>query len=207
MKTLSLIEDDSNIRESLESYISKKSLVEILSVSSSVQEFLELRLQNDPEILLLDIGLPGMSGVEGIPLILAKYPKLNIIMLTTYEEDEIIFSALGAGATSYISKRTPLSKIVEAIDIVEKGGSYMSPSITKKVTRHFIKKEQPSSSKLSIRQLEIVKYMVNGLTYSEIAEKCFISINTVRFHVKKIYSILNIKSKAVLIKRYLDNEL
>ena len=207
MKTLSLIEDDPNIRESLMVYIKKKSLIEILSVSSSVEEFLGLPLKNNPEILLLDVGLPGMSGVEGIPHILKKYPRLNIIMLTTYEEDDVIFSALGAGATSYISKRTPLSKIVEAIDIVDKGGSYMSPAVTKKVTRHFIQKKKPILNKLSDRQLQIVKYMVNGLTYSEIADECYISLNTVRSHVKKIYSTLEIKSKAVLIKMYMEGEI
>lgn len=128
-------------------------------------------------------------------------------MLTTYEEDDEIFSALEAGASSYISKRTPLAKIVEAIDIVEKGGSYMSPSITKRVTRHFISPPKQVSTKLSDRQLEIVRCIVNGLTYSQIAEKCYISLNTVRSHIKKIYSTLEINSKAVLIKMYNDGKI
>ena len=207
MKTLTLIEDDPNIRESLNQFISRKSLVKIISTHDSVEDFLDHYFPEEPNILLLDIGLPGISGLEGIPIIKNKYPDLEIIMLTTYEEDEEIFSALAAGANSYISKRTPLSKIVEAIDIVEKGGSYMSPAITKKVTRHFTKNTSEPLIKLSERQLQIVKGIVNGQTYSEIAENCFISLNTVRSHIKKIYSTLEINSKAVLIKMYNDGKI
>lgn len=207
MKRLALIEDDLSIRESLKIYIESKSNFEIISQSDSVEDFLALQLNYSPQILLLDVGLPGMNGIEGIPHIKDKHPNVEIIMLTTYEEDDVIFAALCAGATSYISKRTSIAKILEALHIVELGGSYMSPSIAKKIASSFNQRPQKDKINLSTRQREIVDYIVEGLTYNEIAEKCFISLNTVRTHIRRIYSILEINNKTVLIKKYLDGEI
>ena len=207
MKRLAFIEDDISIRESLKIYIESQTQIDVIKSSGSVEEFLTLNFKNDPEILLLDIGLPGMSGVEGIPLIKSKYPDIDIIMLTTFEEQDVIFAALCAGACSYISKRTSLAKIVEALYIVDAGGSYMSPTIAKKIAQFFMAQPKKKESILSQRQLEIVNHIVTGLSYKEIAEQCFISINTVRTHIKNIYSQLEIHSKAVLIKRYNEGNL
>lgn len=207
MKLLSIIEDDETIRDSLKLFIKAKSNIEIASISNSVEDFLSLTFQSFPELLLLDIGLPGMSGIEGIPFIKKKYPKIEIIILTTYEEDDLIFSALCAGASSYISKRTSLAKILEALYIVENGGSYMSPSIAKKVANSFIKSQSKNKISLSERQNEIVDYIVKGYTYIQISDLCFISINTVRTHIKRVYSILEINSKAGLIQKYNDGEI
>jgi len=207
MKKLSIIEDDKNIMESLHLFIEAKSEIEVISESDSVEDFLEKSFEIAPNILLLDIGLSGMSGVEGLPIIKKKYPDLDVVMLTTYEEDDIIFSALCAGACSYISKRTSLAKIVEALHVVSNGGSYMSPSIAKKVTSFFMKKPTKEKVNLTPRQKEIVDHIINGKTYNEISELCFISINTVRTHIKKIYSILEISSKVGLMQKYMDGEI
>lgn len=146
-----------------------------------------------------------MSGIDAIPHIKEKYPQVDIIMLTTYEEDDIIFKALCAGATSYISKRTPLLKIMEGLQIVANGGSYMSPSIAKKVIR-FFNKAPIKKSTLTDRQQEIVKHIVDGLTYTKIAEACFISVNTVRTHIKKIYAQLEIHGKTELVQKFMNGE-
>lgn len=202
---LTIIEDDQNIRESLRLFIESKSQLNVLSEHGSVESFLD---SNDaPSILLLDIGLPGMSGIEGLPKIKEKCPDADVIMLTTYEEDDVIFQALCAGACSYISKRTSLAKIVEALHIVNGGGSYMSPSIAKKVTSFFMKKPTKEKVALTPRQREIVEYIIKGNTYNEIAELCFISVNTVRTHIKKIYSTLEIGSKLGLIQKYQNGEI
>ncbi len=207
MKTINLaiVEDDILIRESLESYLGDNRSINIQFIATSVEDFLNaIKVAREPQVdvMLLDIGLPGMSGLEGISHIKKLLPKTNIIMLTTYEEDEKIFKALCAGAVSYISKRTPLTKIEEAITTIFFGGSYMSPSIARKVINYFgPNKEEKGMNSLTSRQLQIVECVVDGLSYKMIANKLLISIDTVRDHIKKIYRLLNINSKAELIKK------
>lgn len=200
---LAIIEDDNKIRKMLRLFIESKSVFKVGSEFDRVEDFLASKVT--PDIMFLDIGLPGMSGIEGLPKIKKKHPDLDIIMLTTYEENEIIFEALCAGACSYISKRTSMAKIVEALHIVSNGGSYMSPSIAKKVTHFFLKKPTQKAT-LTDRQREVVKHIVNGLSYTEIAAACFISVNTVRTHIKKIYKLLEVNSKLDLMKKYMDGE-
>lgn len=204
-----IIEDNKSISESLRLFIEAKSSINVLGEFGSVEEFLSFNFLNEkPNLLLLDIGLPGMSGLEGIPKILAKIPELSITMLTTYEEDDKIYQALCAGACSYISKKTPLAKIVEGLIVVSNGGSYMSPSIARKVATFFAKqKDSTEKANLSPRQKEIVEHMVEGKTYKEVADLCYISMNTVRSHIKKIYDVLQINSKVGLMTKYHRGEI
>ncbi len=204
-----LIEDSSSIRESLKLFIQAKSAINVLNEFSNVEDFLAYDFaKQKPNLLFLDIGLPGMSGLEGISHIKSKFPDISIIMLTTYEEDDKIFSALCSGACSYISKKTPLAKIVEALVIVSNGGSYMSPSIARKVATFFTnQKPEQKKADLTERQKEIVEHMVEGRTYREVADLCYISMNTVRSHIKKIYEILQINSKVGLMTKYHKGEI
>jgi DNA-binding NarL/FixJ family response regulator len=201
---LSLIEDDHRIRKTLRLFIESNSQFKVISEHDRVEFFLAEKIK--PDLLLLDIGLPGMSGIEGLPKIKNKHPELDVIMLTTYEEADLIFNALCAGACSYISKRTSMVKIVEALHIVSNGGSYMSPTIAKKVTSFFVKKPK-QKVKLTERQTEIVKHIIDGLSYTEIAKTCFISVNTVRSHIKAVYKLLEVGSKLDLMKKYMDGEI
>ncbi len=148
-----------------------------------------------------------MSGLEGIKPIKNALLDVNIIMLTTFEEEDKIFKALCAGAVSYISKRTPLTKIEEAIFTIARGGSYMSPSIARKVISHFNPKPKKQNTQLTARQRQIVEGVVEGLSYKMIADKYLISIDTVRDHIKKIYRLLQINSKGELIKKSLDGDI
>ena len=213
MKTINLaiVEDDILIKESLESYLSDNKSISIQFIASSVEDFLNaIEVAREPkvDIILLDIGLPGMSGLDGISHIQKLLPKVNIIMLTTYEEDDKIFKALCAGAVSYISKRTPLTKIEEAITTIFYGGAYMSPSIARKVINYFgPSKVQNEMTSLTSRQQQIVQCVVDGLSYKMIADKLLISIDTVRDHIKKIYRLLNINSKAELIKKSFEKKI
>ncbi|AFU69184.1 two-component system response regulator with a DNA-binding domain, LuxR family [Psychroflexus torquis ATCC 700755] len=205
---LAIIEDDTLIQESLKDYFNAQPHLECLLITASVEDFIKvIKLsKNYPEIILLDINLLGMSGIDGIPLILKKLPEVSIIMLTTFEDNDSIYKALCAGACSYLSKKTPLKKILEAILVVHLGGSYMSPAIARKVANHFAQK-QIKSTVLTERQKEIVTGIVAGKSYKMIAIDLFISIDTVRTHIKNIYKTLEINSKAELIRKSYDNEL
>ena len=205
---LAIIEDDAVIKESLEIFMVEHPTIEITASVTSVEAFLELAQSVDkPEanVLLLDIGLPGMTGIQGIYHIRKNYPNLDIIMLTTFEEDEKIYDALCAGACSYLSKRTPLIKIREAVFTVYRGGSYMSPSIARKIAERFMPK--PKKEELSERQKQIVQALVDGLSYKMIADKLNISLDTVRDHIKRIYRTLEVNSKIEVIKKVMDGEI
>jgi DNA-binding NarL/FixJ family response regulator len=205
---LAIIEDDKLIQESLNDFFSAQPKLELLLITASVEDFLKtLKSSEDlPNIILLDINLLGMSGIEGIPLLLNELPNVDIIMLTTFEDNDSIYKALCAGACSYLSKKTPLKKILEAVEIVNNGGSFMSPSIARKIVNHFAPK-RIKSDLLTSRQRDIVAGIVDGKSYKMIAEDLFVSLDTVRSHIKNIYKILEINSKAELIKKSYDNEL
>jgi DNA-binding NarL/FixJ family response regulator len=207
---LGIIEDDLVIRESLETFLNAHPALQFSVVAGSVEDFLE-KIEKPfkrpvVDVLLLDIGLPGMSGLDGIRHIRQKSPDTDIIMLTTFEEEEKIFKALCSGACSYISKRTPMATIQEAIFTVHRGGSFMSPSIARKVVQHFMPKARKEDAILSPRQEQIVEGLVDGLSYKLIADKLSISIDTVRDHIKRIYRILEVNSKAEVIRKALDKD-
>lgn len=207
---IAVIEDDPVVRQSLSSFFQADAAFSLSSVAGSVEEFLEncdFSLQPQPSIVLLDIQLPGISGIEGIPFIKEKLPQVQIVTLTTFEESEKIFAALCAGACSYLSKRSSLKQIREALIIVSRGGSYMTPSIARKVVEHFVEQPSPSTSSLSERQKEIVRALVAGMSYKMVADHLGISIDTVRSHIKKIYQTLEINSKGELIKKSLKGEI
>lgn len=205
---LAIIEDDAMIQDSLCEFLGAQADIIILFTSYSVEEFLEGAgtSAEEPSILLLDINLPGISGIDGIPLIKKAYPNLDIIMLTTFEETSIIFRALSQGACSYISKRVPLQKILDAVLIVNEGGSYMSPSIARNIANSYIPKKK-TEQVLSDRQMDVVNGIIAGNSYKMIADDLFVSIDTIRSHIKNIYRALEINSKAELIKKSFDNEL
>ncbi len=205
--TLAIVEDDPVVKESLQTFFGGNQQFELVAISNSVEDFLRT-LSSDaqllPQILLLDIQLPGMTGIAGIPFIRERLPAVNIIMLTTFEDSEKIFAALCAGACSYLSKQTSLVNIREAVLTVSRGGSYMSPSVARKVVEHFAPKPKKDTSVLTDRQYEIVRCIVDGLSYKMIANRLEISIDTVRTHIMNIYRALNINSKGELIRRSLD---
>jgi len=208
--TLAIVEDDAVVMESLQTFFSGNPQFALQLASNSVENFLtalESHHQDQPDILLLDIQLPGMSGIEGIPHIKARRPGLDIIMLTTFEDSERIFAALCAGACSYLSKQSSLADIREAVLTVSRGGSSMSPSVARKVVEHFAPKPQKASSRLTGRQLEIVQCIVDGMSYKMIAGQLGISIDTVRTHIMHIYRALNINSKGELIRSSFEGEL
>ncbi|MBK7220382.1 MAG: response regulator transcription factor [Saprospiraceae bacterium] len=201
-----IVEDNKVIRDSVSKFISFHEEIEMGEIAISADAFLLKTIQHPAEItqiLLLDIGLPGTSGIDAIPLILDKYPDLNIVMLTTYEEEDLILKALCSGACSYISKKATLEDIVEALRIVAKGGSYMSPSIAREIVNHLMGGRVSKATILSDRQKEILERLVDGKSYHTIAAELFISVETVRTHVKKMYKVLHVNNKTEAITQYM----
>lgn len=208
---VAMVEDNKIISQNVADFIGYVDGLEFLQVFQSVESYLHY-LKAEPdfthEILLLDIGLPGMSGLEGIPQIRRQRPDVEIIMLTTYEEEEKIVKALCSGAVGYISKKSSLKEIIEGIKIVSEGGSYMSPQIAREITQYFMRGKIPMKTKLlTERQTEIIKYLVEGKSYNQIGEQLFISVETVRTHIKKMYRSLEVNNKTEAIAMYLRGEL
>ena len=159
----------------------------------------------EPDVVLMDIDMPGINGIEAVRIIKENFPNIHIIMQTVFEDDDKIFSAIQAGAGGYILKKIPPLKILEAISEVYNGGAPMTPSIAGKTLQLFRTGMKPLSDrkevKLKERQKEILECIVNGMSYKLIAEKLFISLDTVRYHVKNIYEILQVHSRFELIHK------
>jgi len=203
---ISVIEDNRVIRENVTKFISFHEEFELAAICESATIFLNTLLlnpSNQTHILLLDIGLPDMSGIDAIPLILEKIPDINIVMLTTYEEEDVILRALCTGACSYISKKASLEEIVEALRIVANGGSYMSPSVAREIVNHLMGGRVSKATILTDRQKEILEKLVDGKSYNTVATELFISVETVRTHIKKLYKVLHVNNKTEAITQYL----
>lgn len=207
---VSIIEDNRVIRENVTKFISFHEEFELGSIYESATGFIDAFIPETPgqtHILLLDIGLPGISGLDAIPLIFEKIPNIDIVILTTYEEEDVILKALCAGACSYISKKVRLEEIVDALRIVAAGGSYMSPSIAREIVNHLMGGRVSKATMLSDRQKEILEKLVDGKSYQTIASELFLSVETVRSHIKKMYKVLHVNNKTEAITQYMKGHI
>lgn len=210
MILVAIVEDDSLIRDALSDYIDAQDKMACILSCESVEALLhQLRNDNLPDVLLMDIGLPGMSGISGLKIIKDKYPGINCIMLTVYHDSHKIFQSLRAGASAYLLKNIPFPEIKEVIVTVYNGGSFMSPQIARKVIEYFqdAQKRYRQPSPLTDKEKEIVMGLVEGMSYKKIALNSFISVETVRSHIKNIYKKLHVHNKAEVIKKSLDGEI
>jgi DNA-binding NarL/FixJ family response regulator len=203
---LSIVEDEALVRESLTDFLSAQLEFEVHSINESVETFLLSAEAVDSHILLLDINLPGMSGIEGIDSIREKYPNIEIVMLTSFEDERHVFEALRGGAVAYLSKSSSLLTIKEAILTVANGGSFMSPSIARHVVNFFRVRKRVKKPELALttRQKEILDCLMDGQSYKMIADSCDITLETVRDHIKKIYKKLQINSRGELVSLLLN---
>lgn len=207
---IAFVEDDDRFRSNLVKYFGLVPSVEVTFNVSSVEEGLAVLPDYDhTSILILDIGLPGMTGLEGISHFKALRPDLDIIMLTSYEEEEKILKALCSGACSYISKKSTLQEITDGITAVHQGGSFMSPAIAREIVNYFVKGQpkKKESNLLTERQKEIMELMIDGNTYSSIATYLQVSVETIRTHIKKIYVALHAQNNAEAVAKYLRGQI
>lgn len=194
-----IVEDNDTIREGLAALINGTEGFRCIATYSNCEGLLKYLEDLSPDILLMDIVLPGMSGIDGVRQIKQINPDLNILMLTIYGENDFVFEALCAGACGYLLKNTPPARLLEAIKEAHEGGSPMSPSIARKVVSLLQQKNLlPTSSQalLTTREREILNALAQGNNYQAIAESLFISVSTVRFHIRNIYRKLYVQTQS-----------
>lgn len=207
---VAICEDNEVFRESLVQFIDDTPGFEVVCSHASAENIIESIEVFQPHVVLMDIDMPGMNGIKATSLIKSHHSSVHVLILTVYDDDQKIFDAILAGATGYLLKKTPPSKIVEAVSEVQQGGASMSASVVKRVLAFFneqSKKDVPNDYMLSQRELEILKCLVNGDSYKMIAGHCDISIGTVRSHISNIYKKLHINSKSEAVAKALKERL
>jgi DNA-binding NarL/FixJ family response regulator len=207
MINVMVVEDNDAIREGLKILIDGTEGYMCIAAYSRCDVMLKTLEKINPDVLLMDLGLPGMNGIEGIKKAKLILPELTILVLTVYEENDLVFDALCAGACGYLVKKTPPSKLLEAIQEAHQGGSPMSANIARKVIDFFQQKKQFSPQKqqsiLTPREREILSGLVEGKSFKTIADSLFISIETVRFHFRNIYKKLHVHSQSEAVAKAL----
>jgi DNA-binding NarL/FixJ family response regulator len=199
---VAIIEDDETIREGYAFLIGNTPGYKIAGTYASFEEAAKKIAHDDPDVILLDVELPGISGVEALPKLKKLLPDTHILILTVYEQELLIFRALGNGAAGYLTKNTPPEKIVSAIYEVMEGGGPMSAHIARMVISSFKRNE---TTPLTRRETEILEQIATGKGRKRIAGELFIDLETVKSHIKNIYHKLDVHSKADAIKAAKDN--
>ena len=208
---ITIFEDNKDLREGLQQILNASPGFSCAGAYANCNNMLKRLHENDPDVVLMDIQMPGMSGIEAAAIIHQEFPLLPVLMQTVFEDESKVFAAICAGANGYILKITSPAKLIEAIKEVAEGGSPMTPSIAAKVLKMF-KDQNPKANTgnnfdLSSRENEILSLLVDGLSYKLIADKLFISYETVRSHVKKIYEKLHVASLTEVVAKAINQRI
>jgi len=200
---VAIVEDDETIRDGYAFLIGNTAGYKIAGTYPSCEDALKKIEHDDPDVILLDVELPGISGIDALPKFKKLLPDTHILILTVYEQELLIFRSLGSGSAGYLTKNTPPEKIVAAIHEVMEGGGPMSAHIARMVISSF---KRNDSSPLTRRETEILEQIATGKSRKRIADELFIDLETVKSHIKNIYHKLNVHSKADAIKAAKDNK-
>ncbi len=196
---VAIFEDNSNMREGLYQLINGSQGFTCTGAFPNCDDLVRRIEKSNPDVIVMDIEMPGISGIEGVKLVKENFPEMKILMETIFEDDKKIFDSICAGAEGYILKNTPPVEILSAIKEIYEGGSPMTPTIANRVLK-MVKTQRTTDSKnlfnLTDREKEILSCLVEGMSYKLIADECTISIDTVNVHIKNIYKKLQVHSKS-----------
>ena len=205
MINVALIEDNSQYRTAISIILQLNENLKLIHKMEDCDKMITLFELQKPDVVLMDIDMPGMNGIQGVWEIKKKWADIKVLMLTVFEDNEKIFGAIRAGANGYLLKKDSPQKILDAIEAVAKGESPMNGMIAAKVLEYFQQSQQKNSSlyesNLTEREKEILSFLIKGLSYKEIASTIFISIETLNSHIKNIYRKLNVHSRSELASR------
>jgi DNA-binding NarL/FixJ family response regulator len=206
---VAIIEDQQRTREGLRALISSSEGLDCTGAWGSMEEALAAEWRMPPDVVLLDLGLPGMSGIEGIVVLRQRCPNAALVVLTVYEDNDRVFKALCAGATGYLLKNTAPAKLVEGLREAHRGGAPMSPEIARLVVEVFRKVHPPEKAQYNLtpQELRLLKLLVEGHSYKTAANEMGVSINTIAFHIQNIYGKLQVHSKSEAVARALNEGL
>jgi DNA-binding NarL/FixJ family response regulator len=195
---LVLVEDQTRLREGLAALLGSAPGFVVVGAHASMEDALPALLARPPLILLTDIALPGMNGIEGVRRVRARHPEVLALMLTVHADDERVFEAVCAGASGYLLKDTPPERLVEALRELADGGAPMTPEIARKVVGMFQRVAPPreEAHRLSPREIDVLQALAEGHSYKTAARVLALSIDTVRFHIRSIYGKLHVHSKS-----------
>ena len=201
---VSIVEDDEPARKIFADWLQRSEGFELLSHHGSGEGALKTLPTNPPDVVLMDINLPGINGVETIRQLKPLLPKTQFVMLTVYEDADNIFKALSVGASGYLLKQTPLAELLAALKDVYSGGSPMTSNIARKVVQSFqeLRPATPEGEELSPREREVLDLLARGYLYKEIAEALTISVPTVNTYIRRIYEKLHVRSRAQAVAKY-----
>jgi DNA-binding NarL/FixJ family response regulator len=204
MIAISIVEDIDDVRNSLQRLIESASGFLCLSTYSNAEDALKDLPQINPDVVLMDINLPGMSGIECIKKVKVLAPQIQFLMFTIYEDSEQVFDALTAGASGYLLKKTPKERILEALKELHQGGSPMSAHIARKVVSYFQREKEIKNTEalLSPREKEVLELLSKGFLYKEIGDRLNIATGTVRQHIHKIYEKLHVENRTEAVNKF-----
>lgn len=205
---ISIFEDNRKYRESLEFIILTSTDLELSGSFADTTRLQQRIAEHNPDVVLMDINIPGLSGIEAVKEIKKHFPHIQVCMQTVFEDDDKVFASLCAGASGYILKNTTAEKVLQAIKEVAEGGAFFTPSVARKILFNFQQQpEQAEYIQLSEREKEILKLLVDGLSYKMIADACNVSFHTIHTHIKNIYEKLHVSSKGEAVAKAIKNRL
>jgi len=203
-----IVEDDPRYQDLLRVILSSSDKVTPVFIIGNCNDIISDVRKFQPEVVIMDINLPGKSGIEGVTELKKTFPEVKVLMLTVFEDEDKIFSAIKAGADGYLLKKDSPQKVMDSIQDVFDGKSSMNGIIARKVLEYFHKKpvvKNPDEYNLTKREREILELLMDGLSYKDIADKCFISTQTLNSHIKNIYTKLGVHSRAEASAKFRSN--